>query len=169
MSNDNQDLVITRVFDAPLEKVWECFSDSAHLSQWWGPKHFHVLYANMVAMPEGEFFYIMNSPDGKEICGKWVFREFVNQKKLLFVSSFADNDGNIIRNPMSVTWPLEIINDLTFVELDGKTNLTFRAEPINASEEERATFQNARELVKQGFEGTWKQLDAYLLNMLELN
>ena len=35
--------VISRVFDAPRDLVWRCFTDPDHMRQWWGPKGFKVL------------------------------------------------------------------------------------------------------------------------------
>jgi uncharacterized protein YndB with AHSA1/START domain len=51
---------------------------------------------------------------------------------------------------------------LTLAESDGKTTVTLRGGPINATEEERQTFWNARGSVQRGFAGTFDQLAAYL-------
>jgi uncharacterized protein YndB with AHSA1/START domain len=54
------------------------------------------------------------------------------------------------------------LNTLTLSEADGRTTVTLRGGPINATEEERATFWNAQESLRQGFGGTFDQLAAYL-------
>jgi uncharacterized protein YndB with AHSA1/START domain len=51
---------------------------------------------------------------------------------------------------------------LTLTENDGKTTLTLRGGPINATEEELKAFEGMRPMVQQGFVGTFDQLDAYL-------
>ncbi len=33
---------MSRVFDAPRELVWKCFTELEHMKQWWGPKGFKV-------------------------------------------------------------------------------------------------------------------------------
>jgi uncharacterized protein YndB with AHSA1/START domain len=58
--------------------------------------------------------------------------------------------------------PLEVINHLTLTESEGKTTLTLTGGPVNATEEERTTFEGMRPHVQQGFVGTFDQLDAYL-------
>jgi uncharacterized protein YndB with AHSA1/START domain len=68
----------------------------------------------------------------------------------------------VTRQPMHATWPLEVLNTLTLSEQDGKTTLTLHGGPINATEEERKTFESGREGMRQGFTGTFDQLDAYL-------
>jgi len=65
---------------------------------------------------------------------------------------------------MSQTWPLEVINTLTLCEHVGKTTITLRGGPINATAEERKTFEAGREGMQQGFKGTLDQLAEYLAN-----
>ena len=66
---------------------------------------------------------------------------------------------------MSATWPLEVLNTTTLIEENGKTTLTMHGVPINATEEERKTFQEGRGSMQQGFKGTLDQLDTYLATM----
>jgi uncharacterized protein YndB with AHSA1/START domain len=73
-----------------------------------------------------------------------------------------NKEGNTVRAPFSATWPLEVLNTLTLTEHEGKTTLTLRGWPYNATEAERATFDGMKESVQQGFEGTFDQLAAYL-------
>lgn len=68
--------------------------------------------------------------------GRFVYREITRPEKLVFIVSFSDKDGGITRHPMSDTWPLEVINTVTSTEKNGKTTLTLRGGPINASAEE---------------------------------
>ena len=77
--------------------------------------------------------------------GKFVYREIVAPERIVFVNSFSDEEGNPVRHPMSPTWPLEVLNTMTLSEHDGRTTLTIRGAPINASDEERKTFQAGRE------------------------
>lgn len=39
MSKTNE-LIIERIFDAPVEKVWKAWSDPAEMKKWWGPENF---------------------------------------------------------------------------------------------------------------------------------
>ena len=60
---------------------------------------------------------------------------------------------------------MEMLNTLTFEE-GGKTILTMRGIPVNASEEELHTFDSNRSNVQQGFAGTFAQLDEYLATLV---
>jgi uncharacterized protein YndB with AHSA1/START domain len=94
--------------------------------------------------------------------GKFVYREIIEPERIVFISSFADEDGNVIQSPMLHPWPLEILNTVTFTENDGKTTLLLRGGPINATEEEYSKFEEMQKSMEQGFGGTFDQLAEYL-------
>jgi uncharacterized protein YndB with AHSA1/START domain len=99
--------------------------------------------------------------------GRFVYREIVAPERIVFINSFSDEDGNITRAPFSSTWPLEVLNTLTLSEHEGKTTLTLRGGPINATEEERKTFEAGFDSMRQGFTGTFDQLADYLAKARE--
>jgi len=154
--------VITRVFDAPRELVWKAWTESERLAQWWGPKGFTMGVVKLDLRPNGVIHYSMRTPDGREMWGKIVYREIAAPERIVFVNSFSDAQGNLTRHPLSLTWPLEVLNTLTLSKQEGKTMLTLRGGPINATEEERKTFEAGFESMKQGFSGTFDQLAEYL-------
>jgi len=155
-------LVITRVFDAPGELVFKAWTESEHLKRWWGPKGFTMGVSKLDLRTGGVFLYSVRSPDGHEMWGKFVYREMVAPERLVFVNSFSDEEGNAVRHPLSQTWPLEILNTLTFAEHEGRTALTMRGVPLSATEAERKTFEAGRDSVQKGFAGTFDQLTDYL-------
>ncbi|MBO9129380.1 SRPBCC domain-containing protein [Bacillus sp. 165] len=161
-TNEENELVITRIFDAPRELVFKMWTDPEHLKHWWGPKGFTMNVAKLELRPGGMFHYSQKSPDGQEMWGKFVYREITAPEKLVFTNSFSDEEGNTIRAPFSPTWPLEILNILTFSEYEGKTKLVMQGGPLSPTEEERKTFEAARNGVKQGIGGTLDQLADYL-------
>ena len=153
---------ITRVFNAPLEFVWKAHTEPERLSDWWGPKGFTMIENTVDLRPGGIYHYGMQTPDGHEMWGKFVYREIVPLQKMVYVVSFSDKDAGITRHPLSNTWPLEMLSTVIFTEDNGKTTMTTTAIPINETEEELATFEGAFEGMQQGFSGTYDQLDAYL-------
>lgn len=162
---EENEFVISRVFTAPRTLIYKAWTEPEHLSHWWGPKGFKMQTMKLDLRPGGVFHYSMQSPDGQEMWGKFVYREVTAPEHIVFVNSFCDKNGNIIRHPMSNTWPLEILNKLTLTEDDGKTTLTIKGYPVNATEEEIKTFMESRPMLQQGFDGTFGQLDAYLIEM----
>ena len=154
--------VISREFAAPRELVWKAWTERDRLVQWFGPKGFTMSTAKLDFRPGGIFHYAMRSPDGKEMWGKFVYREIIAPEKIVLVNSFSDKDGNITPHPMSPTWPLEMLATPTMAEHEGKTMLTIKWTPLNATEAERKTFDSARAGMSQGWTGTFEQLAEYL-------
>lgn len=161
-ASTNQEFVISRVFDAPREQVWRAWTEREQLMKWFGPKGCTLPYATLDLRPGGIFHYAMHTPDGHEMWGKWTFREITAPEKLVLISSFSDAQGGITRHPMSANWPLETLSTTTFEERGGKTKLTIRWAPWNATESECNTFAAAHSGMQQGWGGTFEQLAAYL-------
>jgi len=160
-SKQNKELVIIRVFNAPRDIVFKMWTEAEHLAKWWGPKGFDVIVKKLELKPGGVFHYCMAKND-MEMWGKFVYREIVAPEKLVFINSFSDKDGNITRSPFMANWPLEVLNTLTFKEQDGKTTVTLKGGPCNATEEEQNIFAANTGSMQQGFAGTFEQLDEYL-------
>lgn len=160
---ERADFVISRVFDAPRELVWKCFTDPEHMRRWWGPKGFTVLTSKMDLRPGGTYHYGLKAPDGALMWGKMVYREISPPERIVFINSFSDEAGGTARHPMAPTWPLEMFSVFTFEEIpDGKTKFTVRWSPHNPTEEERRTFDAGHDSMRQGWGGTLDQLQTYL-------
>jgi Uncharacterized conserved protein len=156
------ELVITRTLDAPRELVFEVFTQSEHLLQWWGPQGYEMNVSRFEPQPEGVFLYSQKPPEGQLMWGKFVYEEIAKPERLVYRNSFSDAEGRTIRAPFNVNWPLEIRNVYTFEDKDGKTFMTLRGVPIDPTKKERKTFEAAIEMVKGGFAGTLSQLEEYL-------
>lgn len=157
-----KEFVITRVFDAPRERVWKAWTEAERLKQWWGPQGFKVHTCKIDLRPGGVFLYGMTAPDGSDMWGKFTYREIVAPQKLVLIVSFSDPKGGVTRHPWSADWPLEILSTVTFEARGGKTKVTVQWVPHNATELERETFEDGRDSMKQGWTGTFDQFAAYL-------
>ena len=163
MTEASADFTLSRVFDAPRNLMWECFTDPERMRHWWGPKGFTVVASRMDLRPGGTYHYGLKAPDGTPMWGKFVYRSIVPPEKLEFISSFSDEHGGVTRHPMAPTWPLEMLSVFTFEEVaDGKTRFTVRWSPHDATAEERQVFEAGRASMNQGWSGTMEQLAAYL-------
>jgi uncharacterized protein YndB with AHSA1/START domain len=156
------EFVIARIFDAPRDLIWKAWTESERMAQWWGPKGFVMRVAKLDLRPGGVFHYSMRSPDGKDLWGKFMYREIVVPERLVFVVSFSDERGGTTRHWFSPTWPLEVLNTVSFTEHNGKTTIRLSGFPINATEEESKTYEGGFQSMQQGFKGTLDQLDGYL-------
>jgi uncharacterized protein YndB with AHSA1/START domain len=152
-----------RLVDAPRERVWKAWTEPARLEKWFGPKgaETKTLSAKMELKPGGVYHYGM-SMGGKEMWGKWTFREVTPPSRLVWVNCFSDAKGGVARHPMSPNWPLELLTTVTFQDFGPKTLIALFWEPLGANTEELKTFKDATAGMCQGWGGTFEQLDAYL-------
>ena len=158
-----KEFVISRVLDAPRERVWRAWTEVEHLAKWFGPKGTVIISAKNDLHPGGIFHYGMKGPDGEVMWGKWTYKEIAPPSKLVLVNSFSDEAGGLTRHPLASGWPLEMLTTATLEEKNGgKTLLTVRWIPINPTDEERKTFMAGFESMKGGWTGTMEQLEAYL-------
>lgn len=162
---DQAQFSITRVVDAPLDLVWKAHTEKEHLAHWWGPKGFALKVTQFDFKPGGTFVYNMEAPNGFSMWGRFVYREIVPQQRMVFVSSFSDENGGLQPNPMQAEWPLETMNTASFRAENGKTVVTITAYPINATEAEAQIYRSGFSSMQQGFGGTYDKLDAYLASL----
>lgn len=156
------EFVLTRTFDAPRDLVFRAWTEPDRLARWFGPVGFTTLASRVDVRPGGIYHYVMRSPDGESMWGRWVFREVVPPERLAFVASFSDEAGGVTRHPFAPDWPLEVLSTLTFAEHDGRTTLTMRAVPIGATEPERRAFEAGYGSMQKGWAGTLDQLADHL-------
>jgi len=156
------EFVISRVFAAPRKLVWRVWTQVEHLQQWFGPKGFTTPVAKLDFRVGGIFHHCMVTSDGTKIWGRFAYREIVAPEKLVWVDSFSDEKGGIVRHPFSATWPQEMLTVVTFSEYEGQTTVTVRWTPLNASAEEQKTFDSNHDSMNQGWGGTFERLGIYL-------
>lgn len=154
--------VISRTFDAPRELVWKAWTERERFVQWFGPKGCTISHANMDFRPGGMVHFGMKMAHGKEMWGKMVYREIKAPERIVWINSFSDAAGGITRHPLSPTWPLELLTTASLEDAGNKTKLTIEWLPLNATDEERQTFESMRSSMNQGWGGTFDQLAEYL-------
>jgi uncharacterized protein YndB with AHSA1/START domain len=113
-----QELIATRVFDAPRDVVFRAWTDPERLKRWWGPKGFTNPVCEVDVRPGGAIRIDMRAPDGVVYPMTGAFVEIVEPARLVFTSSALHKNGEPL---------FEILNTVTFAEEDGKTKLTLRA------------------------------------------
>lgn len=124
---NKKELVITRVFDAPRERVWRAFTEEAGLRKWFGqPKDGKMTYAKLDFRVGGSFHFKVELPDDVVVWGKSVYKEIVPKERLVLDDYYSNEQGDLNDTP---ELPRSLI---TFVfESEGaKTKLTVRHEHI---------------------------------------
>ncbi len=129
IDTQGKELIITRAFDAPRERVWKAWADPDCLKQWWGPRDFTAPSITLDFREGGTYLYCMRSPEGQDYWSTGTFREVVPMERIVYTDSFADAEGNPVpasHYGMEGDWPAELRVTLTFEDQDGKTKFMLR-------------------------------------------
>jgi uncharacterized protein YndB with AHSA1/START domain len=85
----NRELIISRVLDAPVELVWELWTQPEHLANWWGPNGFTNTISTMDVRAGGEWNLVMHGPDGTDYRNESIYKEVIEFKKIVYEHTSA--------------------------------------------------------------------------------
>jgi len=92
--NNMKKLVIEKIFDAEIEKVWKAFTTSEILGKWWSPEGMSSSYISVDLKEGGKFRFCFKGSDGKEFWGLGIYKKIEKPKNLSYLDTFSDSDGN---------------------------------------------------------------------------
>lgn len=146
---EQRDMSITRVFDAPIERVWRAWRDGEQVKRWWGPNGFTAPVAEMDFREGGTSLVCMRAPaqyGGEDMYNTWTYTRIEPMTRLEFTQHFADADGNSL-DPATMSLPPGIPKQVPHV-------ITFNALDANRTEmtvtEYGYTLAQAHDISKQG-------------------
>ena len=125
----DQELVVTRIFDAPRELVWKAWADPERFMRWWGPKDFTAPFCKSDFRIGGTYLNCMRSPEGQDSWRRGLYLDIVEAERIICTYSFADAAGNVLKPEdcgLSPDLPLVFQVTVTLEELEGKTTMTLR-------------------------------------------
>jgi uncharacterized protein YndB with AHSA1/START domain len=126
-----RDLVVSRVFNAPIELVWKAWTDPEYVMRWWGPDYFTSPSAKIDFREGGTSIVCMRAPKdfgGQDMYSVWVYQKIAPFQSIEFTQNMADINGNLI-DPTTLGLPPEFPRDMrtvvTFKDLgNSKTEMT---------------------------------------------
>ncbi len=115
----DRELVLTRIIDAPPEKVFRGWTDPELLKQWFTPPPYKTTHAELDVRPGGANLVVMLSPEGVEMPNRGVYLEVIPNEKLVITDAYTKAWEPSEKPFMTLI--------LTFEDLGGKTKYTARA------------------------------------------
>ena len=104
-ANAKDAVVIERVFEAPVDLIWQMWTDPEHFKNWYGPTGFTVPVAEMDVRVGGKQLVCMASPDGSmKMWTTGEYTEVVPNERLVYTDSPADENGNLV-SPSAMGMP----------------------------------------------------------------
>src|SRR5947209_13969167 len=97
-------ITVVREFDAPLEQVWNAWTESELLDQWWAPKPWKAKTKSMDFREGGSWLYSMIGPDGSQHWSRADYKTIVPNKMFVGDDSFCDDNGNVNPDLPGMHW-----------------------------------------------------------------
>jgi uncharacterized protein YndB with AHSA1/START domain len=143
MSDAENELVLTRLIDAPREKLFRCWTEPSLLKRWFAPAPVTTPIAEVDLRVGGANLIVMRAPDGQEIPCPGTYLEIVPNEKLVITDAYT---GGWMPKASGKPFMTAII---TFADEDGQTRYTARVR--HWTKEDYDTH------VKMGFHEGWGQ------------
>lgn len=130
-------VVIERIFNTGVDRIWQMWTDPEHFKNWYGPKGFTVPVAKMDLHVGGKRLICMASADGK--MKMWTvgeYKEIVLNKRLVYTESPSDENGNMV-SPSALGMPegypaiTEVVVSLE--DIGGKTKMVMKHVGVSAA------------------------------------
>ena len=148
-TSSDRELIISRIIDAPRERVFKAWTDPELLRQWFAP----LPYTTLDVRPGGANLIVVRDPAGNEFPNRGVYLEVVKNERLVFTNAYTKAWEPSEKPFMTVI--------LTFEDEGGKTKYTARVLHWTVADRE------AHE--KMGFHQGWGQCADQLVALVTKN
>jgi uncharacterized protein YndB with AHSA1/START domain len=161
--SDQEQFVINRTFDAPLETLFAMWTQPEDFSRWLAPAGFDMRFIRPDIAAGATALYCMTAP-GVAMYGRLHYETIDRPHRVVYTQQFCDEHENITRHPMAPLWPETMRTTVAFsAEAPHLTRVTVTWEVVGpATAEEMAVFTSARAGMTQGWTGSFDKLDSVL-------
>lgn len=157
--------VINRSFDAPVEQLFEMWTNPHHLAQWLPPEGMQMGIVRG-AIKAGESVLMRMHGPGMELHTRAEYRE-ISLNRIVYTQQFCDQDEQISRHPFAPTWPETMLTTITLTpETENRTRVTISSEPHSTTTQaELDVFKKERGGMTKGWTRSFDKLEALLANV----
>lgn len=156
--------IIKRTFDAPMQLVYEAWTQASHLCQWQAPNADVVCeYKSSDIRTGGSALHKMIMPNGHEMWLLTKYYELTPYTTIVFRQYLSNEEGDIA--PPMPNWPKEIEATIQLSETDGLTQMKFIWQPINPTKEEAEGWVATHSQGMGGWAGSFELLAGYLAKL----
>jgi uncharacterized protein YndB with AHSA1/START domain len=148
---EGRDLILTRIIEAPREKVFRAWTEPDLLKQWFAPLPFTTLQVETDVRPGGSSLIVMRSPDGNEFPNRGVYLDVVPNERLVLTDAFVKAWEPSEKPFMTI--------ELTFEDMDGETKYTARIHHWTTADREQHE--------RMGFHQGWPICTEQLATLVE--
>ncbi|HEX6533681.1 MAG TPA: SRPBCC family protein [Gemmatimonadaceae bacterium] len=163
-SSDRDVFVITRTFEAPIDVLFDMWTDPRHLSAWLPPTGFTMRFLKPDIRVGGTSTYSMSDGGTTTMYGRVEYLEIDRPHRIVYTQQFCDEHGQISRHPRLPVWPETLLTNVSLTpESPDRTRVTVRWEVHGtATRDEAEAFSGSKGGMTRGWSGSFDKLEAYL-------
>jgi len=120
VNRENKTITVKREFAADVPLVWDAYTKSELLNQWWAPKPWKARTKTMDFREGGHWLYAMVGPEGEEHWSIATYSDIRNQERFTGIDAFTDAEGNVNKNMPQSKWEVSFTaagEELTLVNI----------------------------------------------------
>jgi uncharacterized protein YndB with AHSA1/START domain len=149
VDKENKKINVEREFAAPRAAVWQAWTTSEMLGQWWAPKPWKARTKSMDFSAGGHWLYAMTGPEGEVHWSRADYSAIVPFESFSGRDIFCDENGTMNDNPLGSSWTYH------FTDQSDKTLVSIEISYENLSDLEA----NLEMGFKEGFTAGMENLD----------
>jgi len=132
VDKENKTIKIQREFESTLPLVWDAYTKSELLDQWWAPKPWKARTKKMDFKEGGQWLYAMEGPNGEVHWSVATYKSINFQKSYVGVDAFTDEDGNVNNAMPESKWEVSFTDkgNTTLVEINNSFDDVAQLEAI---------------------------------------
>lgn len=119
VDKENKTITVKREFDAEVALVWDAYTKSELLDQWWAPKPWKARTKTMDFREGGSWHYAMVGPEGEEHWALANYQKIEPRKSFIGLDAFADAEGNVNKQMPQSKWEISFTDkgQITLVQI----------------------------------------------------
>jgi uncharacterized protein YndB with AHSA1/START domain len=90
MSTETHELTLTRLIDAPRDKLYRCWTEPELIKQWFTPRPWTTPVVETDVRPGGKSYMLFRGPEGQEFPNRGVYLEVVRNEKIVFTDAYTE-------------------------------------------------------------------------------
>jgi len=151
-----------RTFAATRDEVWAAWTQPGSLEKWFGPKGCAAQSVAFDLKPGGVALTRLTFPGQKPMHARFMFREIVAPRRLVWLHAVADETGKAVKHPMAQELPAQMLVVMELQDQGARTKLTLTKTPFEATADEVEAFRAMIPSFTMGWDGNLDVLDDFL-------
>jgi uncharacterized protein YndB with AHSA1/START domain len=163
-STGKETFVIARTFDAPIDVVFDMWTNPRHFAQWLGPVGSTMKFLRADIRPGGTTFFAMTLPGNTTLHARAEYLAVEKPGRIIYKQQFCDEHEKSSRHPMAPLWPETMLTTVLLTEEEpGTTRVSVTWEPFGpTTPTELEAFTQMKSSMTQGWTGSFDKLENLL-------